>query len=96
MSKRQRKSERLQAFQQMNERDIRRECSRPALIDGRETYRIEGATVEVLPGNCRVTWPDRVQVQVIPGMERTGGVPGNVYVDPASVPVKSPKEWVKP
>ena len=95
MSKRQRKSERLQAFHEMNERDIRENC-RVAVIEGRETYRIEGATVEVLPGNCRVTWPDRVQVQVIPGMERTGGVPGNVYVDPASVPVKSPKEWSKP
>jgi len=96
MSRRQRKSERMQAFHEMNERDIRRECSKPAVIDGKETYRIEGATVEVLPGGRTVTWGDGVYVQVIPGMERTAGVPGNVYVDPASVPVLKPHEWSKP
>lgn len=80
----------------MNERDIRDVCKRPVVIDGREVKRIEGATVEVLPGNYTVTWPDSVKVQLIPGMERTNGIPGNIYVDPASVPVKSPKEWGKP
>ena len=40
-----------------------------------------------------VTWPDHVRVQVIPGMERTQGVPGNLYVDPASVARVDVREW---
>lgn len=38
-------------------------------------------------------WPDHVKVQIIPGMERTQGVPGNVYVDPASVKRVDVREW---
>jgi hypothetical protein len=95
MSKRQRKSERLRAFAEMNERDIRKECAMPAVIDGKEYRYIEGAKLEVLPGGYTVEWRDEVYVQVIPGMERTGGVPGNVYVDPASVPVVPISEWGK-
>lgn len=40
-----------------------------------------------------VTWPAHVLVQRIPGMERTHGVPGNVYVDPASVARVDVREW---
>lgn len=44
-----------------------------------------------------VTWPAHVRVQRIPGMERTAGVPGNLYVDPASVPKQSDHHaWSKP
>lgn len=47
-----------------------------------------------LPANASgVTWPAHVRVQVIPGMERTAGVPGNVYVDPASVAWVDVREW---
>lgn len=51
-----------------------------------------------LPANAGgVTWPAHVVVQRIPGMERTQGVPGNVYVDPASVPKQSDHQaWSKP
>lgn len=93
MRKRQRKSERMQAFHEMNERDIRQACAKPAVIEGREYVRIEGATKEVLPGGRSIEWRDGVYVQVIPGMERTAGVPGNVYVDPQSVAVVDVRTW---
>ena len=42
-----------------------------------------------------VTWPDHVRVQIIPGMERTAGVPGNLYIDPASVERVAVRECCK-
>lgn len=49
---------------------------------------------KALPANAgRVTWPAHVLVQRIPGMERTQGVPGNLYVDPASVARVDVREW---
>lgn len=57
------------------------------------TQDIPQAERTVQSGGRVVIWPAHVKVQVIPGMERTAGLPGNVYVDPASVARVDVRDW---
>lgn len=82
-----------------NTKDIKRTDRRPAMTTPVETKFQKGfltprPRTESLSGGRTVTWPAHVQVQVIPGIERTEGLPANLYVDPAQFPARLPGSFL--